>query len=57
MHDAEAKFWLDVEAFEVVEAVSFNMSAADMRTVRKIILEHFEYIVSEWIKFEEKKHG
>lgn len=34
-----------------------NANAADKRIVRRIIFEHFDYIVSEWIKFEEKKNG
>lgn len=55
--DAEAKFWLDVEAFEATEAYSYNMSPADTRTVRQIIFEHFEYIVSEWNRFQERKNG
>ena len=53
--DAEAKFWLDLDAFEAVEAHSYNMSPADKRSVRKIIFEHFDYIASEWQKWQEKK--
>ncbi|HSO73537.1 MAG TPA: hypothetical protein VLU47_01775 [Blastocatellia bacterium] len=30
------------------------MNPADKRIVRRIIFEHFDYIVSEWNKFEEK---
>ncbi|MBI5243856.1 MAG: DUF4160 domain-containing protein [Elusimicrobia bacterium] len=55
--EAEAKYWLDVESFEAVEAHSYNMSPADKRTVRKIIFEHFDYIVSEWKRWEEMKNG
>lgn len=53
----EAKYWLDVDAFEAVEEHVYNMSPADKRMVRRIIFEHFDYIVSEWRKFEEKKDG
>ena len=53
--DAEAKFWLDLDAFEAVEAHSYNMSPADKRTVRKIIFEHFDYIAGEWQKWQEKE--
>lgn len=53
--EAEAKFWLDVDTFEATEAHSFNMSPADKRTVRKIVFEHFDYIVSEWRKWQEAK--
>ena len=55
--EAEAKYWLDVESFEAVEAHSYNMSPSDKRTVRKIIFEHFDYIVSEWKRWEEMKNG
>jgi hypothetical protein len=55
--DAEVKYWLDVEAFEAIEAHSYNMSPADKRTVRRIIFEHFDYIVSEWRRFEEQRNG
>jgi hypothetical protein len=55
--DAEAKYWLDVDAFEAIEAHSYNMSPADKRTARRIIFEHFDYIVSEWREFEEQRNG
>jgi len=53
----EAKYWLDVDGFEAIEAHAYNMRPADKRTVRRIIFEHFDYIVSEWRKFQEKKNG
>lgn len=55
--EGEGKYWLDVEGFEAVEAHSYNMSPADKRTVRRIIFEHFDYIVSEWNRFQETRHG
>lgn len=55
--DAETKYWLDVEEFAAVEAYSYKMSPADKRMVRKIIFEHFDYLVSEWSAFQEKKDG
>jgi len=33
------------------------MSLADKKTVRRIIFEHFDYIVTEWNKFQERKNG
>jgi hypothetical protein len=36
---------------------SYNMSPSDKRTVRRIIFEHFDYIVTEWNKFQEGKNG
>ena len=46
-----------MEAFEVIEARSYGMSQADKRTVRRIIFEHFDYVVSEWNRWQEMKDG
>ena len=54
--DAEAKYWLDVAAFEAIEAHSYNMTPADKRIVRRIIFEHFDYIVAEWNEFQERRN-
>jgi hypothetical protein len=55
--DAEAKCLLDIEAFEILEAYGYNLSPADRRAVRNIIFQHFDYIVSEWNRFQEEKNG
>lgn len=55
--DMECKYWLDVENFEIKEAFSYNISPQSNREVKKIIYEHFEYIVTEWIKFFERTKG
>lgn len=55
--EAEGKYWLDTEAFEAVEARSYNMSPADKRMVRRIIFAHFDYIVQEWDRFQEARDG
>jgi hypothetical protein len=55
--DAEAKYWLDVDGFEAIEAHAYNMSPGDARSVRRIIFAHFDYIVLEWNKFAEKRNG
>lgn len=46
-----------IDRFEAIEAHAYNMSPADKRTVRRIILEHFDYIVGEWNRFQERKDG
>lgn len=53
--DAEAKYWIDVDGFEAIEAYAYNLSSADKRTVRKIIFQHFDYIVTEWNEFLETR--
>ncbi len=47
----EIKFWIGVENFEIDEAFSFNFTPQAKRELKKIIYEHFEYIVSEWNKY------
>jgi len=54
--DAEAKYWLDAQAFEISETYAYGMSPGDRRTVRSIIFQHFDYIVSEWVRFQEHKN-
>ena len=55
--EAEAKYWLDIELFEVIEAHSYNMSPADKRMVRRILFEHFDYVVAEWNRWQEMRNG
>ncbi len=52
--DAEAKYWLVEETFEAIEAHAYNLSAADRRTVRRIIYQHFDYIMGQWTAFKER---
>ncbi|MBI2433286.1 MAG: DUF4160 domain-containing protein [Candidatus Hydrogenedentes bacterium] len=54
---AEAKYWLDVEQFDALEAYAYQMSPTDKRTVRRIIFDHFDYIVEQWNEFEVRKNG
>ena len=49
--DMECKYWIDVEFFDLEEAYSYNMNNKDKRKVKQIIYEHFEIIISEWMKF------
>jgi len=55
--DADAKYWLTSEEFLITEARSKNLSPADKRLVRKIISENFDYFVTEWNSFQERKNG
>ncbi|MHC1707854.1 MAG: DUF4160 domain-containing protein [Bacteroidales bacterium] len=52
--DIEIKFWIDREKFEIAEAFSYNTNPQANREIRKIIFEHFDYIVSEWDKYFSK---
>jgi hypothetical protein len=44
----ECKFWLYPDKFDIEEAFAYNASPADLRAVRKIIFEHFDYIIGEY---------
>lgn len=39
--DAEAKYWLNADSFEAVEAHAYNISSADRRAIRRIIFDAF----------------
>lgn len=54
--DKECKFWIDVENFDIQEAFALNLSPRDKRQIRKIIFEHFEYIVDQWQEFQNRKY-
>ena len=52
--ECDAKYWLDAEEFEAIEAFAYRMSPRDKRTVRQIIFDHFDYIVEQWNDFQER---
>jgi hypothetical protein len=51
----ECKYWLDEEAFDIQEAFSFGLSARDKKQIRKIIFEHFDYIIEQWNEFQARR--
>ena len=53
--DADCKFWLDREKFDIQVAYAYNLSVKDRRQIRKIVLEHFEYIEEQWDDFQKRK--
>ena len=53
--EMEGKFWIRKEEFEIDEEFIFNMNSKDKRDIRKIIFEHFDYIINEWNDFQNKK--
>jgi formylmethanofuran dehydrogenase subunit A len=54
--EKECKYWLDTETFDIKEAYTFNMNNKDKRQVKKIIFEYFEFIESEWSRFQKEKN-
>ena len=53
--DMECKFWLDSLNFDVEEAYSYNMNSGNRREVKKIIFEYFDFIETEWNKFQKER--
>jgi len=51
--DVDCKFWIHPERFDISEAYSYNANPSDLRIIRQIIFDHFDYIVAEY----EKIHG
>ena len=49
--EMECKFWLDDAEYEIRLAFSHGLGPKDLRQVRKIILQHFDYIAEEWNRF------
>ncbi len=52
--EMDGKFWLKVDEYEITEAYTYNFSPAAKKEIRKIIFEHFDYIVNEWNNFFKK---
>lgn len=51
----ECKYWINAEAFDIQEGYSYGLSQRDRKEIRKIIFEHFEYIVEQWQEFQARK--
>lgn len=46
--EAECKFWIRAEVYDIEEAWSAGLTPALRREIRKIILNNFELILEEW---------
>lgn len=53
--DSECKFWLNEESFDLEEAYSCNLNVKDRREIKKIIFQHFDYIVEQWNEFKRRQ--
>jgi hypothetical protein len=52
--EMECKFWIIIDDFDIKEAHSYNLTPAANKEIRKIIFEHFDYIVEQWNKYFNK---
>jgi len=46
--DAQCKYWLAPDRFDIVEEFEFNCTPRLRREVRQIIFEHFDLICAAW---------
>jgi hypothetical protein len=46
--DAECKYWLHPDRFDIVEEFEYNCTPRLRREVRQIIFAHFDQIVLAW---------
>jgi len=46
--DAECKYWLHPDRFDIVEEFEYNCTPRLRREVRQIIFQHFDHIVVAW---------
>lgn len=53
--DMECKYWIDVDMYDIQEAYSYDVSPRDKKQIRKIIFEHFDYIIEQWSEFQERR--
>ena len=53
--DSECKYWLMIDEYDIAEAYSYGLSPGEKRQIRKIIFDHFDYIVEQWEQFQEKR--
>ena len=51
----EGKFWLIEEEMDVRQEYTYNMAPKDLKEIRKIIFENFDFIVDSWSNFFDKK--
>jgi len=46
--DAECKYWLNADVFDIIENFEWNCTPRLRRGIRQIIFEHFDQIVAAW---------
>jgi hypothetical protein len=52
--DAECKFWLYPDTYQIEEAWAYNLTPRLRREVRRIVFENLELLTDEWNRFFRK---
>jgi hypothetical protein len=55
--DAECKFWLLEDEYEIREDWSESLTPRLRREIRRIIFDHFDLILEEWQRHLEEHRG
>ena len=53
----DCKFWLFPDRYDVEEVYAYRLTAAERRTLRKIIFEHFDYLVAQYNSVHGRENG
>lgn len=53
--EMDCKYWINVEEYDIIPAYEYNMKVKDRRDIRKIIFDHFDYIVRHWELYQRMK--
>ena len=51
----ECKYWIGVNKFDIQEDYAFALAPRDRRQIRKIIFEHYDYIMDKWYEFQKRR--
>jgi hypothetical protein len=55
--EMECKYWIDVDAFDILEAYAYRLKRRDRREIRRIVFDHFDYIVDQWEEFQRRRES
>jgi len=55
--EAECKFWLFQDRFEIEEAFEYDLTPALRREIRRIIFQHLDEICDAWSDFFGGEHA
>jgi hypothetical protein len=53
--EIECKYWIDVDNYDILEAYAYGLAPRDRRQIRRIIFDHFDYIVSQWEESQRRR--
>jgi hypothetical protein len=53
--EIDCKYRVNVNNYDILEAYAFNLSTKDRRQIRRIIFDHFDYVVDQWEEFQRRR--